>query len=65
MRKANPSDKNAQQSPGKTPPAGRRSGKGSSSVLPYLNEALSSRPVPLEPEDEAQQPPVKRSRWRW
>ena len=62
MNKTSPSDRNAQQQPAKLPAAGRRSGKGASSILPYLQEAANSRPAPLEPEAE---PPPRRSRWRW
>jgi hypothetical protein len=57
---------NASRSPRPpVPPAGRRSGKGASSVVPYLEEARSSKPAPLAPQDE--QPPAsrKRSLWRW
>lgn len=63
MKKQTPSDRNAQQT-GKPQPAGRRSGKGASSVMPYLNETLNSKPAPLEPADDLQ-PPAKRARWRW
>lgn len=64
IKKTSPSDKN--QSPGnaKPQPAGKRSGRGSSSVLPYLSEQANSRPAPLDPHDDLQ-PPPKRSRWRW
>jgi len=30
------------------PPAGQRSGEGSESLAPYLEQARSSRPAPLE-----------------
>ncbi|MES2938550.1 MAG: hypothetical protein V4864_12770 [Pseudomonadota bacterium] len=63
MKKSSPSDRNAQQPPGKLPAAGRRSGKGASSIVPYLTEAANSKPAPLEP--EADPPPARRSRWRW
>ena len=59
-----PPDRNQQPGTGKSVPAGRRSGKGSSSVLPYLSEQANSKPAPLEPGDDLQ-PPPKRSRWRW
>jgi hypothetical protein len=62
MKKPGPSDKH--QSAGKPQPAGKRSGKGSSSVLPYLTEQVNSKPAPLDPVDDLQ-PPPKRSRWRW
>jgi hypothetical protein len=45
-------------------PAGRRSGRGASSVVPYLEEARSSKPAPLEPL-EGPQVPRKRSLWPW
>jgi hypothetical protein len=60
-KKSHPTD-NTQAGGGKSPPAGKRSGKGSSSVVPYLNEAINSRPAPLEPEGEP--PPRKRPFWR-
>jgi hypothetical protein len=63
MKKTSPSDRRPQNPPGKLPAAGQRSGKGASSLLPYLAEAVNSKPVPLTPEDEA--PPARRSRWRW
>jgi hypothetical protein len=46
------------------PPAGRRSGRGASSVVPYLEEARSSKPAPLEPVENAPVP-RKRSLWPW
>jgi hypothetical protein len=47
-------------------PAGRRSGKGASSVVPYLAEARSSKPAPLEPLVEDSPPaPRKRPFWPW
>jgi hypothetical protein len=48
------------------PPPGRRSGQGASSVVPYLAEARSSKPAPLEPllGDDAP-PPRRRSLWPW
>jgi hypothetical protein len=63
MKKSTPSDRNAQTVPGKLPAAGQRSGRGASSVVPYLAEAVNSKPAPLAPEDD--QPPARRSRWRW
>jgi hypothetical protein len=50
---------------GRPDPAGKRSGKGSSSVMPYLADQANSKPAPLEPHDEVKPPPAKRSRWRW
>ncbi|MBA2674955.1 hypothetical protein [Ramlibacter sp.] len=63
MKKSSPSDRNPQQPSGKLPAAGHRSGKGASSIVPYLDEAANSKPAPLEP--EAHQPAAKRPRWRW
>jgi hypothetical protein len=64
MKKPSPSDKHQAPGGAKTQPAGKRSGRGSSSVLPYLNEQVNSKPAPLDPLDDLQ-PPPKRSRWRW
>jgi hypothetical protein len=60
MKKNHPTENT--QAGGKPPPPGKRSGRGSSSVVPYLNEALSSRPAPLEPEGDPT--PRKRPFWR-
>jgi hypothetical protein len=66
MKKHSPSDKNNVAGGHKAgQPAGKRSGKGSSSVMPYLSEEAQSKPAPLEPHDDLQPPPAKRSRWRW
>lgn len=64
MKKTSPSDRDSHSS-GKRAPAGKRSGKGASSVLPFLNEALNSKPAPLEPLEEDREPPRKRLRWPW
>ena len=50
--------------PPRRTPAGRRSGKGASSVVPYLSEQTNSRPAPLEGGGGEPPPPGKRPRWR-
>jgi hypothetical protein len=55
----------ASKPPGPPAPAGRRSGKGASSVVPYLEEARSSKPAPLTPHEDLPPSPRKRSIWRW
>jgi hypothetical protein len=45
-------------------PPGRRSGQGAASVVPYLVEARSSKPAPLEPHEDTPPAPRKRSFWR-
>jgi hypothetical protein len=63
MGKPPASERNSSGLPRRTP-AGRRSGRGASSVLPYLSEQANSRPAPLDGDDAPQ--PAKRPRWlRW
>jgi hypothetical protein len=63
MKKSSPSDKDLHGV--KRTPAGKRSGRGASSVLPFLNESLNSKPAPLDPLEEDREPPRKRLRWPW
>jgi hypothetical protein len=64
MKKSSPSDRDSRSSSKRTP-AGKRSGRGASSVLPFLAETLNSKPAPLEPLEEDREPPRKRLRWPW
>lgn len=64
MKKTSPSDRDSNKT-SKRAPAGKRSGKGASSVLPFLAETLNSKPAPLEPPEDDRDPPRKRLRWPW
>ena len=41
--------------------AGQRTGEGAQSVLPYLHDALASKPAELLPADEAAEPKPART----
>lgn len=49
---------NGDQEDDKTIPPGRRSGKGSASVVPFLVKSLATKPqVPVQPEDRETEDP--------